>query len=96
VSPPLAAAIAADAADLPDRARAHFEDALSTAINAPVRTLIPAVKLWFGRHLADRGIDDGARGLALLAEARHEFAALKMPIHHAYAERWLTGDQSRP
>jgi hypothetical protein len=31
----------------------------------------------------------------LLAEARDEFAAFKMPIHHAYDERWLTG-QSRP
>jgi tetratricopeptide (TPR) repeat protein/predicted Ser/Thr protein kinase len=88
-SPPLAAAIAADAAGLPDRARAHFEDALAIAIRTPIRHLIPAIRLWFGRFLAGQGDDDVSRALTLLTEARDEFGALQMPVHRDYAERWL-------
>jgi hypothetical protein len=54
----------------------------------PARVLIPAVKMWFGRFLADR--DERSHGLHLLTDAADEFAALHMPIHHERARRWIT------
>jgi tetratricopeptide (TPR) repeat protein len=88
-SPTLAVAIAAEAAGLGPRARAHFEEALRIATSKSIRLLSAVVKLWFGRHLIACGGDDRARGRRLLDEAQQEFAAIGMALHRGYAERWL-------
>jgi hypothetical protein len=87
-TPTLSAAVSAEAAGRPAAARQHFEEALHISTTAPIRPLIPTVKLWFGRHLAGQGGDDRARGLAMLEDARQEFEALGMTVHRGYAERW--------
>jgi tetratricopeptide (TPR) repeat protein/predicted Ser/Thr protein kinase len=89
-TPLLSAAISAEAAGLPDVARRHYEDALRLVTTAPIRHVIPAAKLWFGRHLAGQGGDDRARGLRMLKDAQQEFSALGMTLHREHAERWLT------
>jgi hypothetical protein len=94
VSVKLAAAVAAEAADLTERARLHFEDALKEAGTMPHRLLQPTVRLWYGRFLASRRADDAAKGLTLLREAAEDFARLKMPLHESRAEQWLAAAQS--
>ena len=93
-SPQLALAVSADAAELFDRARGHFEEALRLAHTLPDRLLQPTVKMWFGRHLAAQGADAPAKGLALLEAAAADFTTLGMPLHHERARRWLA-DASR-
>jgi hypothetical protein len=88
-SPQLSAAIAAECGGLIDRARAHFEEALRLADTLPDRLVQPAARMWYGRFLARQGGDDRSRGLAMLRKAADDFAALKMPIHHERAVRWI-------
>src|SRR5262249_28067190 len=51
-SPSLIAAIAADAAGLPEKAEEHFEVAAREARELPIRLLQPTVLFWHGRSLA--------------------------------------------
>ena len=87
-TPRLSAALAAQAGGLIEEARGHFEIALQTAERLSHRLLLPSVKYWYGRMLAEaNGADDRARGYALLEQAVKEFRDLRMPIHTGLAER---------
>jgi tetratricopeptide (TPR) repeat protein len=89
-NPQLAAALAADAAGLVDKAREHFEDALRQARELPVRILQPTVQYWYGRTLSASAVaDDQARGRAMLETALADFRALEMVLHAGLAEREL-------
>jgi tetratricopeptide (TPR) repeat protein len=66
----LGAAFAANAAELPDRAREHFEAAAAQARDAPMRLLQPTVLYWHGRFLARQpSPDEQLRGRAMVQAA---------------------------
>jgi hypothetical protein len=87
-SPQLAAALAADAAGLTDRARDHFETAMRQARELPVRILQPVLLYWYGRFLSADAADR-ARGRAMVEAALTDFHALEMVLHAGLAERFL-------
>jgi len=86
----LAAAIAADAAGLIDKADEHFAAAARDAIEMPSRLLQPAVRYWHGRSLAGRtSTGDVERGRAMVTAALEDSRALGMVPHARLAERFL-------
>jgi len=90
VNPQLAAALAADAAGLVDRAHEHFETALRQAREVPIRILQPSVLYWYGRSLGATTDDaDRARGRAMIEAALEDFRALEMVLHVRLAEEFL-------
>jgi tetratricopeptide (TPR) repeat protein/predicted Ser/Thr protein kinase len=89
-NPQLAAALAADAAGLIDRAHEHFETALAQARDVPWRILEPTVMYWYGRALSRADNDvDRTRGRGMVQVALTEFRALDMVLHAQLAERFL-------
>jgi tetratricopeptide (TPR) repeat protein len=90
VGPQLGAALAADAAGLPDRAREHFEIAATQARDIPIRLLQPTVLYWHGRFLAaQREVAEPSRGRAMVQAALEDFRSLEMVLHADLAERFL-------
>jgi tetratricopeptide (TPR) repeat protein/predicted Ser/Thr protein kinase len=88
--PQLAAALAADAAGLTERAREHFEIALRLSREVPVRILEPTVQYWYGRTLV--GSDHSAdreRGRVMVEAALNGFRSFEMTLHAALAELLL-------
>jgi hypothetical protein len=89
-TPQLSAAIAAHAAGLDEKARAHFEIAAQQARDLPYRILQPTVQLWHGRMLAEQNDpSDQSRGRAMIEAAAADFRGLEMVLHADLAERFL-------
>jgi tetratricopeptide (TPR) repeat protein len=89
-SPQLAAALAADAAGLTERARDHFEIAHRQARDLPMRMLQPMVLYWHGRSLsATSETADVLRGRSMVEAALADFRTLGLVIHAQLAERAL-------
>jgi tetratricopeptide (TPR) repeat protein len=88
--PQLAAALAADAAGVADRAREHFETALREAREVPFRLMQPMVLFLYGRSLIGAARDgDRARGRGMIEAAIADFRVVEMPLHANLAERLL-------
>jgi serine/threonine protein kinase/tetratricopeptide (TPR) repeat protein len=89
-APPLAAALAAEAAGLAERAREHFETALQQVREVPMRPVEPAVLYWYGRALCSRSEEaERARGRAMIETALADFQKLEMVLHANLAEQFL-------
>jgi hypothetical protein len=85
-----AAAMAAAAAALPDRAEEHFETALRQAQELPHLMERPAVRHFYARFLVDRGgTGDLARARYLLEEAVTGYRHIGMPRHETMAQQLL-------
>ena len=89
-TPQLAAAIAAHAAGLDDKAHEHFEIAARQARELPFRILQPTVQYWFGRMLSGHADPvEQSRGRAMIESAASDFRSLEMVLHADLAERFL-------
>jgi len=90
INPQLGAALTADAAGLPDRAREHFEIAMTQARDIPIRLLQPTVLYWYGRFITSQPARDyQLRGQGMVQAALEDFRALEMVLHANLAERFL-------
>jgi hypothetical protein len=87
----LAAALAADAAGLSDRAHEHFETALRQSRELPTRIHEPMILYWYGRAVAATpDAAERSRGRAMIEAALTDFRSLGMPFHVTLAEAALT------
>jgi hypothetical protein len=89
-TPQLAAAIAADADGLGDKAREHVEIAARQARELPHRILQPTVQYWYGRMLSGHADPvEQSRGRQMLEAAALDFRSLEMVLHADLAEQFL-------
>src|SRR5262245_1936920 len=88
--PRLVAGVAAHAAELPDKAREHFETALRQARELPLRLLQPAAQFWYGRMLLDDPQPaERLRGRGMIEAAATDFRSLEMVTYANLAETLL-------
>jgi hypothetical protein len=90
LNPSLAAAIAAEAGELTEKAEEHFAAAARDANDLPFRLLQPSVLLWQGRaRLRRDGAATQAEGRGMITAALEDFRQLGMEPQARLARRWL-------